>query len=158
MEFEWVFSSFLPAALTWSQAAFTAVIHWRCICVNLKLDITCLLICWTEACKGVWLNVCLLPCRKDEKEYALKQIEGTGISMSACREIAVSYPFNSSFNFDPFFFCFLEDEDFSMCSFHSSNTCTWPTWSFSLTWFLPATAWMLTIFNASFQDGFIYDH
>uniref|UniRef100_A0A8C6V5E7 Uncharacterized protein n=1 Tax=Naja naja TaxID=35670 RepID=A0A8C6V5E7_NAJNA len=27
---------------------------------------------------------------KDEKEYALKQIEGTGISMSACREIAVS--------------------------------------------------------------------
>lgn len=29
-------------------------------------------------------------CRKDEKEYALKQIEGTGISMSACREIAVS--------------------------------------------------------------------
>lgn len=29
--------------------------------------------------------------RKDEKEYALKQIEGTGISMSACREIAVSY-------------------------------------------------------------------
>ncbi|CAB1342861.1 unnamed protein product [Coregonus sp. 'balchen'] len=27
---------------------------------------------------------------EDEKEYALKQIEGTGISMSACREIAVS--------------------------------------------------------------------
>uniref|UniRef100_A0A8C1KTY7 Cyclin-dependent kinase 19 n=1 Tax=Cyprinus carpio TaxID=7962 RepID=A0A8C1KTY7_CYPCA len=27
---------------------------------------------------------------KDEKEYALKQIEGTGISMSACREIAVT--------------------------------------------------------------------
>ncbi|XP_059797393.1 cyclin-dependent kinase 19 isoform X2 [Balaenoptera ricei] len=27
--------------------------------------------------------------RKDEKEYALKQIEGTGISMSACREIAL---------------------------------------------------------------------
>ncbi|XP_066555081.1 cyclin-dependent kinase 19 isoform X2 [Amia ocellicauda] len=26
---------------------------------------------------------------KDEKEYALKQIEGTGISMSACREIAL---------------------------------------------------------------------
>lgn len=35
--------------------------------------------------------------RKDEKEYALKQIEGTGISMSACREIAVSYSF--------FFYC-----------------------------------------------------
>lgn len=32
----------------------------------------------------------LFICRKDEKEYALKQIEGTGISMSACREIAVS--------------------------------------------------------------------
>jgi len=29
-------------------------------------------------------------CRKDDKDYALKQIEGTGISMSACREIAVS--------------------------------------------------------------------
>ncbi|XP_052607415.1 cyclin-dependent kinase 19 isoform X3 [Peromyscus californicus insignis] len=29
-----------------------------------------------------------LQSRKDEKEYALKQIEGTGISMSACREIA----------------------------------------------------------------------
>uniref|UniRef100_A0AAR2L1K7 cyclin-dependent kinase n=1 Tax=Pygocentrus nattereri TaxID=42514 RepID=A0AAR2L1K7_PYGNA len=27
--------------------------------------------------------------KKDEKEYALKQIEGTGISMSACREIAL---------------------------------------------------------------------
>jgi len=26
----------------------------------------------------------------EKKEYALKQIEGTGISMSACREIAVS--------------------------------------------------------------------
>nr|XP_040017415.1 cyclin-dependent kinase 19 isoform X3 [Gasterosteus aculeatus aculeatus] len=26
---------------------------------------------------------------KDEKEYALKQIEGTGISMSACREVAL---------------------------------------------------------------------
>ena len=28
--------------------------------------------------------------RSDTREYALKQIEGTGISMSACREIAVS--------------------------------------------------------------------
>lgn len=35
--------------------------------------------------------LCLCLYRKDEKEYALKQIEGTGISMSACREIAVSY-------------------------------------------------------------------
>ncbi|KAF7251027.1 Cyclin-dependent kinase 8 [Varanus komodoensis] len=26
---------------------------------------------------------------KDDKDYALKQIEGTGISMSACREIAL---------------------------------------------------------------------
>ena len=26
-----------------------------------------------------------------KKEYALKQIEGTGISMSACREVAVSF-------------------------------------------------------------------
>ncbi len=29
---------------------------------------------------------------KDNREYALKQIEGTGLSMSACREIAVSPP------------------------------------------------------------------
>ncbi len=36
-------------------------------------------------------NVVFVFYRKDEKEYALKQIEGTGISMSACREIAVSY-------------------------------------------------------------------
>ena len=27
--------------------------------------------------------------RKDSREYALKQIEGTGLSMSACREIAL---------------------------------------------------------------------
>ena len=29
----------------------------------------------------------------DNKDYALKQIEGTGLSMSACREIAVSLTF-----------------------------------------------------------------
>ena len=29
----------------------------------------------------------------DPKEYALKQIEGAGLSMSACREIAVSCVF-----------------------------------------------------------------
>lgn len=36
----------------------------------------------------------------DTKDYALKQIEGTGLSMSACREIAVSfiyYYFHSKF-------------------------------------------------------------
>lgn len=27
----------------------------------------------------------------NDKDYALKQIEGTGLSMSACREIAVSW-------------------------------------------------------------------
>lgn len=27
----------------------------------------------------------------DKKDYALKQIEGTGLSMSACREIAVRF-------------------------------------------------------------------
>lgn len=32
--------------------------------------------------------------RDDPKEYALKLIEGTGISMSACREIAVSFMVN----------------------------------------------------------------
>lgn len=44
----------------------------------------------------LWLlSLVLIPCfdfvRSDPKDYALKQIEGTGISMSACREIAVSY-------------------------------------------------------------------
>jgi hypothetical protein len=29
--------------------------------------------------------------RSDPREYALKQIEGTGLSTSACREIAVYY-------------------------------------------------------------------
>lgn len=29
----------------------------------------------------------------DKREYALKQIEGTGLSMSACREIAVRISF-----------------------------------------------------------------
>lgn len=41
---------------------------------------------------AVWPGVDLLDFsvfRKDDKDYALKQIEGTGISMSACREIAV---------------------------------------------------------------------
>lgn len=28
----------------------------------------------------------------DTKDYALKQIEGSGLSMSACREIAVTMP------------------------------------------------------------------
>ena len=32
---------------------------------------------------------CFFSRRDDPKEYALKLIEGTGISMSACREIAV---------------------------------------------------------------------
>lgn len=31
--------------------------------------------------------------RSDNIDYALKQIEGTGLSMSACREIAVSFMF-----------------------------------------------------------------
>lgn len=29
----------------------------------------------------------------DNRDYALKQIEGTGLSMSACREIAVKHNF-----------------------------------------------------------------
>ena len=33
---------------------------------------------------------CTLFFSSDTKDYALKQIEGTGISMSACREVAVS--------------------------------------------------------------------
>lgn len=32
--------------------------------------------------------------RGDNRDYALKQIEGTGLSMSACREIAVSEYFD----------------------------------------------------------------
>lgn len=31
-----------------------------------------------------------LKSRPDTKDFGLKQIEGTGLSMSACREIAVS--------------------------------------------------------------------
>lgn len=34
----------------------------------------------------------------DKKDYALKQIEGTGLSMSACREIAVSAHFPCIFD------------------------------------------------------------
>lgn len=40
---------------------------------------------WSRGDVALLLSVC----RKDDKDYALKQIEGTGISMSACREIAV---------------------------------------------------------------------
>ena len=60
-------------------------------------------LCYWVDCLGghaVWSGVDVTPslslslslsgCRKDDKDYALKQIEGTGISMSACREIAVS--------------------------------------------------------------------
>lgn len=32
-----------------------------------------------------------LKSRPDTKDFGLKQIEGTGLSMSACREIAVSF-------------------------------------------------------------------
>lgn len=39
---------------------------------------------------GKFNSLLHFPHRKDTKEYALKEIEGTGISMSACREIAVS--------------------------------------------------------------------
>lgn len=35
----------------------------------------------------------------DKKDYALKQIEGTGLSMSACREIAVSIQCKSSLKY-----------------------------------------------------------
>lgn len=51
----------------------------------------------------------------DKKDYALKQIEGTGLSMSACREIAVrekltasmSLISNAIFMLDFFFSCFV---------------------------------------------------
>ena len=36
-----------------------------------------------------FLTTCLALSRGDTRDYALKLIEGTGISMSACREIAV---------------------------------------------------------------------
>ncbi len=53
--------------------------------------------------------------RKDEKEYALKQIEGTGISMSACREIAVSYIFFLlAFVFVAFDHCLILKENFNI--------------------------------------------
>jgi hypothetical protein len=40
------------------------------------------------------LNNLNLYYRSDTRDYALKQIEGTGLSMSACREIAVSIKFS----------------------------------------------------------------
>lgn len=44
----------------------------------------------------------------DSRDYALKQIEGTGLSMSACREIAVSYirlHVSQIFNYFHFSYC-----------------------------------------------------
>jgi len=41
----------------------------------------------------------------DGKEYALKLIEGTGISMSACREIAVSVITQKCSNFAEYLTC-----------------------------------------------------
>ncbi len=64
-------------------------IHRCCMpffpCVRLQpLDVT--IICTYYVCISTHCN-----CYSDDKrDYALKQIEGTGISMSACREIAVS--------------------------------------------------------------------
>ena len=40
----------------------------------------------------------LLFWRSDDREYALKQIEGAGLSMSACREIAVKQTLPKLFN------------------------------------------------------------
>lgn len=43
----------------------------------------------------------------DTKDYALKQIEGTGLSMSACREIAVGLaPFSNCLKFNFFMYYF----------------------------------------------------
>ena len=44
--------------------------------------------CITLISKLNCVSVCVI---SDGKEYALKLIEGTGISMSACREIAVRF-------------------------------------------------------------------
>lgn len=51
-------------------------------------------------------NISFFPCRSDTKDYALKQIEGTGLSMSACREIAVS-KFNVNTIFTYLYWLFL---------------------------------------------------
>lgn len=40
-------------------------------------------------CMEIEFHILTFYCSKDKRDYALKQIEGTGISMSACREIAV---------------------------------------------------------------------
>lgn len=55
-----------------------------CVCAHERVGVYV----WKSLC--IWQDLFVSLCRKDEKEYALKQIEGTGISMSACREIAVS--------------------------------------------------------------------
>lgn len=53
-----------------------------CFCTDSSQGAGSLVWCW--CCSA---SLCVR--RKDDKDYALKQIEGTGISMSACREIAV---------------------------------------------------------------------
>lgn len=61
-------------------------------CVLFQSNAVC---CNEKCCHGLYFdNVCVCVCLlsvSDGKEYALKLIEGTGISMSACREIAVSF-------------------------------------------------------------------
>ena len=58
-----------------------------------------------ERCRNIKANYLTLSYSSDGREYALKQIEGTGISMSACREIAVSFSSKSnSFTFQCSFF------------------------------------------------------
>ena len=49
------------------------------------------------------MYVIALPFSSESRDYALKQIEGTGISMSACREIAVSSPLSTSVFFEKLF-------------------------------------------------------
>lgn len=57
--------------------------------------------------------------RKDDKDYALKQIEGTGISMSACREIAVSICLYTCPNIDnTMFFVVLSPSVVIQCHIH----------------------------------------
>ena len=58
----------------------------------------------------------------DPKEYALKQIEGTGLSMSACREIAVRYfvflDFDLIFEFTSILLMFVLGSNFDLIYTH----------------------------------------
>lgn len=81
--------------------------------------------------RNLFLNLCTivyyrvpeseLKSRPDTKDFALKQIEGTGLSMSACREITVSsYP-KRQIPFLKMFFCFPASQRAQACQCDHSD-------------------------------------